>query len=114
MRLRLLPWCDRIALSWGLFLFLILTAAWRGPYLWWDGTVPPLWEGAWEFGWWLVGIPWLALRLIDFVAGGPLRREPGPLKRLIIRALRRMQYNQAVNYGLIKPTLTVRQTPPAD
>lgn len=70
-----LAWCDKVALIWGGFLFVILAAAWRGPILLPSDQYPPLWLGAWQFGWWIVGIPWLILRLIDFAAGGPWRRR---------------------------------------
>jgi hypothetical protein len=89
-----LAWCDKIAIVWGGALFLILACAWQGPYFWWtearylpatsslvgpatplNEVFPPLWLGAWDFGWRIVGIPWLILRLIDLVIGGPTRRR---------------------------------------
>ncbi len=70
-----LAWCDKVALVWGGTLFLILACAWRGGWIFWYDGMPPIWLGAWQFGWWLVGIPWLFLRFIDLALGGPARRR---------------------------------------
>jgi hypothetical protein len=79
-----LAWCDKIGLAWGLFLAFVLAAAWKGTWLWWGDGLPPYWYGLWEFGWRFVGVPWLALRLLDMVTGGPSRRAG----QFIVRPLR--------------------------
>lgn len=64
-----LAWPERTALAWWLLLFVVMEAAWRGDH-------PMLAEPSiWRIFFVIVGVPWLALRCIDFAFGGPIRRR---------------------------------------
>jgi hypothetical protein len=73
-----LSWCDKIAVIWGGILLLIMAAAWKGPQFMLSDW------GVWYILWLVVGIPWLILRLVDLVTGGPGRRR-GIITARIIR-----------------------------
>jgi hypothetical protein len=62
-------WCDRVVLAWWLLLALVMATAWKG-----DHSML-LDRGVWYIWFLIVFVPWVALRCVDFVIGGPSRRR---------------------------------------
>ena len=69
-----LAWCDRVALGWAFVLILgVLFLQQPGGF---ERSLQSENIGEWgNLLWRLVGIPWLALRGIDLITGGPWRRN---------------------------------------
>lgn len=60
-------WADRLALGWAALLIFVMTLAWKGPGF-------PLDDGGvWYILELIVGIPWLVLRVLDFIFTGQIR-----------------------------------------
>jgi hypothetical protein len=70
-----LAWCDKIALVWLLFLILAISFL-QQPGGFENSLRPENIGGGWgALLWKLVAIPWLVLRGIDLLLGGPWRRR---------------------------------------
>lgn len=64
-----MAWCDRVAVAWWFLLFVVMETAWKGDHFILAD------RGIWYIFFLIVGIPWLALRCVDFIIGGPARRR---------------------------------------
>ena len=70
-----LAWCDKIALIWAILLILFISFL-QGPGGFEHSLRPENIGGGWGMLMWkLVAIPWIALRAIDLLTGGPARRR---------------------------------------
>ncbi len=57
-------WADRVAIAWWVLLIVIMEMMWAAPH-------PMLLDSdAWRIFFFIVGIPWIALRCIAFVISG--------------------------------------------
>lgn len=105
-----IAWCDKVAFVWGAVVYLLLFLMWSPNIAGFFGAALSM--DSLRLALYTILPVWLFLRFIDLLAGGPSRRPPSRLRGLAIKAAARMEYNRAVNYGSIKPTLNGRQTGP--